>query len=76
MNKSMWIPTEGDQTPVRPHKWDIYSEEVLFWVENVEHPYWGHYNYETHKWSTEYHYFLEFADNKVKYFAYISNSYK
>lgn len=79
MSKSMWIPTEGDNLPVRDNDVPIISVDVVFWKENEYRPYWGNYNYSIKAWiTTDHKGFVSSAikADKVKYFAYIDNPYK
>lgn len=73
MSKSMWIPTEGDNLPVKADS--TTSCFVLFWVEGQRQPFWGYYSYANEVWhNLPYSNYSEPAE--VKYFAYIDNPYK
>lgn len=75
MSKSMWIPTEGDNLPVKLPKSDAISVDAFFWVRGRELPEMGYYDFVLELWidpSTHAH----FSPLQVEYFAYIDNPYK
>jgi len=74
MSKSMWIPTEGDNFPIKREHDDRQSERVLVWIEGETRWDEGHYNYYFKDWEIDR--WGRIPTNRVKYFAYIDNPYK